>query len=103
MTLGPLSARPHTPLSANVERFAAYLILGLCFALAHPRHVYLSGVALILAAGGLEWAQNFVPGRDGRLQDFLFKAAGVIVGVIAANFVQSALIRRSSRLRRRRA
>jgi VanZ family protein len=91
MTLGPVSVRPHTPVSANAERFVAYLVLGLCFVLAYPRHVYLVGVALVIAAGGLEWAQNFVPGRDGRLEDFLFKAAGVIAGLIVVRFVQLAI------------
>jgi VanZ family protein len=103
MTLGPLSARPRMPLSANVERFAAYLMLGLCFALAYPRRLYLLGITLVLAAGGLEAAQIFVPGRDGRLEDFLFKAAGVIVGLIATSFLQPALIRQFLRLRRWRA
>jgi hypothetical protein len=46
----------------------------------------------------LEWAQNLVPGRDGWLKDFLFKAAGVIVGLVAAHLVQLALDRRRSRL-----
>lgn len=53
MTLGPVSVRPHTPVSANADRFVAYLVLGLCFVLAYPRRVYLVSVALIAAAGGL--------------------------------------------------
>jgi hypothetical protein len=51
MTLGPLSVRPQTPLSANADRFVGYLVLGLCFALAYPRRVYLVGITLIAAAG----------------------------------------------------
>jgi VanZ family protein len=98
MTLGPVSVRPHTPVSANADRFVAYLVLGVCFVLAYPRRFYLVGVALIAAAGGLEWAQNFVPGRDGRPEDFLFKAVGVIVGLVVVRFVQLALDWRRSRL-----
>jgi len=100
MTLGPLSVRPHTPVSANADRFVAYVVLGLCFALAYPGRVYLVGVSLIVAAGALEWAQNFVPVRDGQLEDFLFKTAGVIVGLAAARFVQLALGKQRSALRR---
>lgn len=87
MTLGPISARPRLTIPANGERFGAYLLLGLCFAFAYPRRIFLLGVALIIAAGGLEWAQNFVPERDGRLEDFLFKAIGVVGGLIAARLV----------------
>jgi hypothetical protein len=32
MTLGPLTVRPHTPLSANFDRLAAYAVLGFVFA-----------------------------------------------------------------------
>ena len=99
MTLGPVSVRPHTPASANADRFVAYLVLGICFVLAYPGRIYLVSIALIAAAGGLEWAQNFVPGRDGRLEDFLFKAAGVMVGLGAARLLQLVLARQFSRLR----
>jgi len=90
MTLGPVSVRPHTAASANLDRLIAYVVLGLCFALAYPRRVYLVSVVLVVAAGGLEFAQNLVPGRDGRLDDFLFKAAGVIIGLVVARFLQLA-------------
>ena len=47
MTLGPVSARPTTPFSANFDRLAAYLVLGGCFALAYPRRLYLLALALV--------------------------------------------------------
>jgi VanZ family protein len=75
MTLGPLSVRPHTPVSADFDRVVAYAVLSLAFAFAYPRRVYLVAVALVVAAGGLECAQSLVPGRDGRLEDFRFKLA----------------------------
>ena len=93
MTLGPLSLRPTTPFSGNFDRFAAYLVLGACFALAYPRRIYLLALTLLATTGGLELAQNFVPNRDGRLEDFLVKATGVIVGLIAACLLQHALRR----------
>ncbi len=100
MTLGPLSLRPTTPLSPNFDRFAAFLVLGFCFALGYPRRIYLLGPTLVAAAGGLEWAQTFVPGRDGRLEDFLFKAAGAIAGLVIAHLMQPAVDRQLSRLHR---
>ncbi len=88
MTLGPLSVRPHTPVSADFDRVVAYVALSLAFALAYPRRIYLIGVALLVAAGGLECAQSLVPGRDGRLEDFLFKVGGTIIGLVTARLVQ---------------
>jgi hypothetical protein len=99
MTLGPLSVRPTTPLSPDFERFAAFMLLGAAFALAYPHRFYLLGIALVVAAGGLEWAQTFVPGRDGRLEDFLFKAAGVIIGLVIAHRMRPIVDRHLSRPR----
>lgn len=99
MTLGPVSVRLTTPFSPNFERFAAFVVLGMCFALAYPRRLFLLGLALVVGAGGLEWAQTFVPGRDGRLEDFLFKAGGAIVGLVIAHLTQPFVERQLSRLR----
>ena len=85
MTLGPINMRPKTHFSPDFERFAAYALLGGFVALAYPRsRVWLLAALLLGAAGMLEWAQHFVPGRDPRLSDFVFKGGGAIVGLIAA-------------------
>jgi VanZ family protein len=99
MTLGPLNVRPTTPFSPNFDRLAGFLVLGLFFALAYPRRIYLLAFALVATAGGLEWAQSFVPGRDGRVEDFLFKAAGAIVGLVIAHLMQPTVDRHLSRRR----
>ncbi len=88
MTLGPLTARPQTPLPADFDRVAAYALLGLSFGLVYPRRIYFLAAALIVTAGGLEWAQSLVPGRDGSFEDFLFKACGTIIGISIARAIQ---------------
>jgi len=88
MTLGPVSLRPHTHFSPDLDRFAAYVVLGMFFAQSyHPqRRLWLLGAFLIAAAGVLEMAQLFVPDRDPHLSDFLFKAGGATIGLIAVRF-----------------
>ena len=83
MTIGPIWLRPVTPMPANFERFAAFVVLGACFMLAYPRHSMIILICLIVAAGALELAQTIVPGRHGRMVDFAFKLAGVVAGVCA--------------------
>jgi VanZ family protein len=83
-TLGPVSLRPHTHFSPDLDRFAAYAVLGVFFALSYPlRRFWLLAAFLVAAAGALETAQLFVPGRDAHLSDFLFKAGGATIGLIA--------------------
>jgi VanZ family protein len=87
MTVGPLGLRPQTHFSPDIERLAAYAVLGLLFALAYPRRpLRLLGMFLVAAAGVLELAQLFVPHRDAHLNDFLFKAGGAVVGLIVGRF-----------------
>jgi VanZ family protein len=84
MTLGPISMRPQTHFSPDFERFAAYLAVGTCFALSYQRRrLWLLGLFLVAMAGVLEIGQSFVPGRDPRLIDFLFKACGAVIGLMA--------------------
>jgi VanZ family protein len=84
MTLGPVGLRPQTHFSPNFDRLAAYLFLGMSFALSYPqRRVWLLGAILVGVAAALEIGQSFVPGRDPRLIDFLFKACGAVIGLVA--------------------
>jgi VanZ family protein len=87
MTLGPVSLRPHTHFSPDLDRFAAYAALGIFFAQSYPqRRFWLLEAFLVAAAGALETAQLFVPGRDAHLSDFLFKAGGATIGLITVRF-----------------
>lgn len=82
VTLGPVTLRPHTHFSPDLDRFAAYIVLGVFFALSYPRcRLLLLGVLLVASAGTLEWAQSLVPHRDPYLGDFLLKAGGAVIGL----------------------
>ena len=88
MTLGPIGLRPQTHFSPDFERLAAYVVLGMSFALSYPqRRLWLLGLFLVATAAVLELGQSFVPGRDPRLIDFLFKACGAVIGLVALRIV----------------
>lgn len=93
-TLGPASDRPQFG-HPQLERFAAFLALGLCWGAAYPRWLGRVLLGLTVAAIGLESAQAFAPGRDPGLPDALAKIGGAMAGV--------AVIAGLRRLGRRRA
>lgn len=88
MTLGPISMRPQTHFGPDFERFVAFALLGGFYALAYPRwRLWILAAFLIAVAGALEWGQLYVPGRDARLSDFLFKALGATIGLITGRLL----------------
>jgi VanZ family protein len=82
-TLSPIHLRPKTG-HPSLERFAAFLILGVTYALALPRRAGLVAVCLVVGAFALEAAQRWAPARDPRLNDALVKSFGALVGVAIA-------------------
>jgi hypothetical protein len=80
VTLSPIGLRPKTPAPADLERLAAFVVLGLAFALAYPRRWVTTVSLLCIAAGLLEVGQHLVPGRHGMPHDFALKAAGAGLG-----------------------
>jgi len=86
-TLTPIDLRPATGAPVSLERFAAFGAIGAAFSLGYPRHrIYI--IALLLGSVGfLEFAQNYVPGRHGRLPDGAVKASGALLGVALATLV----------------
>jgi uncharacterized membrane protein len=80
MTWGPLRDRPKLGFP-QIERFAAYLILGSILAAAHPRRPRLLAIGLVLAAVALEIGQGFAPHRDPGVADAVVKALGAVAGV----------------------
>jgi VanZ family protein len=92
MTLGPIGLRPQTHFSPDFERFAAYVVLGMLFALSYPqRRLWLLGAFLVGVAAVLEIGQSFVPGRDPHMNDFLFKAGGAVIGLAALRVANLAI------------
>jgi len=92
-TLSPINLRPRTG-HPNLERFAAFLILGAAYTLALPRRAGLVAICLVVGAFGLEAAQRWAPTRDPDLNDALVKSLGALAGVAIAKFADAGLERR---------
>jgi VanZ family protein len=95
-TLGPPRFRPHSSLGQDGEHALAFVLIGLAFGLAYPRHRMTVAITLVLI-GVLELLQFLVPGRHPRLEDFVVDALAACVG-----FVIAALLGRVTQSRRRR-
>jgi hypothetical protein len=80
VTLSPIGLRPKSPAPADLERLAAFVVLGLAFVLAYPRRWVATVALLCIAAGLLEIGQHLVPGRHGMPHDIALKAAGAGLG-----------------------
>jgi len=80
VTLGPIGLRPHVA-NANVERFAAFLVLGLLISRAAGRRGLGATLLIIALAFGLEAGQLLAPGRHAHLADAAVKALGGVSGV----------------------
>ena len=80
-TLGPVVDRPQAGHPFG-ERFAAFFVLGACWAFAHPRRQILVLAAVSCGAVLLELGQILVPGRDARVSDAVDKVAGAVCGVM---------------------
>ena len=76
-TLSPIGLRPRlSMLPVVIERSAAFVVVGLLFALAYPRKIWLALLIVIIGVFGLEWLQELRPDRHGRFADAMV-AAGV--------------------------
>ncbi len=83
-TLSPIEFRPVTAAPVTLERFAAFAAIGAAFCLGYPRQRLPILVLLLGIVGLLEVAQNYVPGRHGRLPDGIVKASGALLGAAFA-------------------
>lgn len=81
VTISPIQFRPITGEPADLERFAAFFLVGFLFALAYPRHWIAVLMLTIGCAGMFELMQRLAPGRHGESADFVFKAVGAMAGV----------------------
>jgi len=94
-TLCPQALRPHLG-PADMERFGAYLVFGLCTSWAIPKRPLAVVAIIAIAAFGLEAALNLVPGRDAHLVDASVKALGGLCGA-TLGFWSSHLVQRVGR------
>ncbi|MBR2690140.1 MAG: VanZ family protein [Aquamicrobium sp.] len=92
-TLSPIGLRPHLG-DANLERALAYMLLGSALALSFPRHTIRTAGFVVGIAAVLELLQLIDPGRHGRIEDMVVKAAAGLIGIAAVTLV-GRLLRRS--------
>jgi hypothetical protein len=93
MTLGPTDVRPVTLAPPNLERLAAFVVVGMLFGAAYRRNVPILVVALVCAAALLELGQLLVPNRHATALAFMFKAIGGGMGIFLGNLVASVALR----------
>ena len=79
-TLGPPRLRPHADLGQNGEHALAFVLVGLAFGAAYPRHRLLATVFAVAGIGLIEILQLWAPGRHARLEDFVVDALAAGVG-----------------------
>ncbi len=87
-TLVPIELRPMTGAPVDLERFAAFAVIGVAFGVGYPKHRLHILVLLVGLVGLLEVAQNFLPTRHGRLPDEIVKTSGALLGVALAMFIE---------------
>lgn len=81
LSLLPGSWQERTSLPGPVEHFIAYSGTGFILALFLPRRLLWPAAVLLAAYSGLmEILQNFSPGRDPAVRDFLVSSAGAFFG-----------------------
>lgn len=93
-TVSPIYVRPMSGLPPDIERFAAFAIVGGFFVLGAPQRWPSIVLLVVIVAALLEIGQEAVPGRHGTVHDFMVKAVGGAAGAGAALFL-NAIVRRS--------
>jgi hypothetical protein len=83
-TLGPAQFRPHSSLGQDGEHALAFILVGLAFGLAYPRHRLLTGAIAVVVIGVIELLQLWAPGRHARLEDFVVDALTACAGMALA-------------------
>ncbi|WP_024517515.1 VanZ family protein [Bradyrhizobium sp. Tv2a-2] len=93
-TLGPPTLRPHAMLGQDADHSLAFLLVGLAFAFAYPKHRRLAMAMSVVLIGALELLQLMFPGRHARLEDFVVDALAAIAGFALAALLDWARERR---------
>ena len=96
LTVSPLDMRPIVTADPNIERFAAFALIGLLFGLAYPRRLVVVASLVMISAGVLEAFQLMTRDRHGLIADAFIKAAGGAFGVAMALMILIMLERRKA-------
>jgi VanZ family protein len=83
-TLGPPRYRPATNFSHDFEHLLAFVLVGLAFGFAYPRHRLLAAPISVAAIGVVEVLQLVMPGRHARFEDFLVNTLAACAGLAVA-------------------
>jgi hypothetical protein len=92
-TLGPPKYRPHSALGQDGEHALAFVLVGLAFGVAYPRHRLLTAVLAVILIGVLELLQHWMPGRHARWEDFVVDALAACAGIAVAPVLDWAMQR----------
>jgi VanZ family protein len=92
-TLGPPQYRPHTDLGQSAEHAVAFVLVGLAFGLAYPRHRLPAAFIAVAMTAAIEILQFWPPGRHARLMDFVVDALAACAGLAAAAALDRAIRR----------
>jgi VanZ like family len=84
VSLGPPLYRPHAALGQGPDHAFAFVLIGLAFGFAYPRHRLVTVVVSVFMIGVLELLQLLAPGRHARLSDFIIDALAASVGLAVA-------------------
>jgi VanZ family protein len=83
-TLGPPRFRPHSDLDQDGEHALAFVLTGLAFGLAYPRHRLLTSAISVVMIGVIEILHIWAPGRHARFEDFAVDALAACAGFAVA-------------------
>ena len=82
-TISPLELRPRIGHLVHLERFGAFGLLGLLFAIAYPRQIGRVLVLVLATAIGFELLQMISADRHARVTDVAVKLLGGACGVLS--------------------
>src|SRR5258708_39697060 len=79
-TLGAASSRPHADLGQAGEHALAFVLIGLAFGAAYPRHRWRAAALAVAPTGLIEILQLWAPGRPAGWADFIADALAACAG-----------------------
>jgi VanZ family protein len=87
LTLGPVDDRPQVAAAPHLEHFAAFLLLGLVFAVGYPSRPMRAVLIVVGSAILLEILQLLTPDRHARVIDAMAKVTGAAFGITLTRLV----------------